>query len=69
MNQPAEIAEHRKAFLRKWRLRHRPVADSPEEVGDRLFAFARLPSSQWKSARTNNAIEHLQEEFKCRIKT
>ena len=25
--------------------------------------------SQWKSARTTNAIEHLHEEFKRRIKT
>ena len=34
-----------------------------------LFAFLRLPSSQWKSARTTNAIERLHEEFKRRIKT
>ena len=31
--------------------------------------FARLPVSQWKSARTTNAIERLHEEFKRRIKT
>src|SRR3954470_19635939 len=31
--------------------------------------LARLPPSQWKSARTTNAIEHLHEEFKRRIKT
>jgi len=64
-----EIEERRKAFLRKWRLRHRPVADSLEEAGDNLFAFTRLPPSQWKSARTTNAIERLHEEFKRRIKT
>jgi putative transposase len=29
----------------------------------------RLPESQWKSARTTNAIERLHEEFKRRIKT
>ena len=29
----------------------------------------RLPQSQWKSARTTNAIERLHEEFKRRIKT
>jgi len=45
------------------------VATSPEEAGDRLFAFLRLPSSQWKSAQTTNAIERLHEEFKRRIKT
>ena len=28
-----------------------------------------LPPSQWKSARTTNAIERLHEEFKRRIKT
>jgi putative transposase len=66
---PEEIAERRKAFLRKWRLRHRAVADSLEEAGERLFAFTRLPPSQWKSARTTNAIERLHEEFKRRIKT
>jgi putative transposase len=35
----------------------------------RLFTFTRLPPSQWKSARTTNAIERLHEEFKRRIKT
>jgi putative transposase len=38
-------------------------------AGDRLFTFTRLPLSQWKSARTTNAIERLHEEFKRRIKT
>src|SRR3984893_15117714 len=64
-----DISARRKAFLRKWRLKHRAVADSLEEAGDRLFTFARLPSSQWRSARTTNAIERLHEEFKRRIKT
>ena len=66
---PEEIETRRKAFIRKWRLRHRAVADSLEEAGERLFAFTRLPPSQWKSARTSNAIERLHEEFKRRIKT
>jgi transposase-like protein len=64
-----EVEARRKAFIRKWRLRHRAVADSLEEAGERLFAFTRLPASQWKSARTTNAIERLHEEFKRRIKT
>ena len=64
-----EITARRKAFIRKWRLKHRAVADSLEEAGERLFTFTRLPSSQWKSARTTNAIERLHEEFKRRIKT
>jgi transposase-like protein len=64
-----EIEARRKAFIRKWRLKHRAVADSLQEAGDRLFTFTRLPPSQWKSARTTNAIERLHEEFKRRIKT
>jgi len=59
----------RKAFIRKWRLKCRAVADSLEEAEDRLFTFARFPESQWKSIRTTNAIERLHEEFKRRIKT
>src|SRR5919107_1890611 len=66
---PQEIEARRKAFLRKWRLKCRAVADSLEEAGERLFSFARLPPSQWKSARTTNAVERLHEEFKRRIKT
>ena len=66
---PEEIDTRRKAFIRKWRLKHRAVADSLEEADDALFAFTRLPPSQWKSARTTNAIERLHEEFKRRIKT
>ena len=62
------MAKHRQ-FIAKWRIKHRPVADSLEEAGDNLFTFLRLPSEQWKSARTTNAIERLHEEFKRRIKT
>jgi putative transposase len=64
-----EIEARRKAFVRKWRLKHRAVTDSLQEAGDRLFTFTRLPPSQWRSARTTNAIERLHEEFKRRIKT
>src|SRR4030088_1910562 len=63
------IEARRKAFIRKWRVKHRAVADSLEEAGARLFSFTRLPPEQWKSARTTNAIERLHEEFKRRIKT
>jgi len=45
------------------------AATSLVEAGDRLFVFLRLSPSQWKSARTTNAIERLHEEFKRRIKT
>jgi putative transposase len=64
-----EMEVRRKAFIRKWRLKHHAVADSLEEAGERLFAFTRLPPSQWRSVRTTNAIERLHEEFKRRIKT
>lgn len=64
-----DIETKRRAFLRKWRLRCPAVADSLQEAGERLFSFTRLPESQWKSARTTNAIERLHEEFKRRIKT
>jgi putative transposase len=64
-----DVEARRKAFLRKWRLKCRAVADSLEEAGDRLFTFTRLPTSQWKSARTTNAVERLHEEFRRRIKT
>ena len=64
-----EVMRRRRAFLRKWRLRCRAVADSLEEAGDRLFTFTRLDPSQWKAARTTNAIERLNEEFRRRIKT
>jgi len=66
---PKEVEERRRAFIRKWRLKCRAVADSLEEAGGRLFTFTRLPPSQWRSARTSNAIERLHEEFKRRIKT
>jgi putative transposase len=65
----AAVETRRKAFLRKWLLKCRAVADSLEEAGERLFAFTRLPPQQWKSARTTNAIERLNEEFRRRIKT
>jgi transposase-like protein len=64
-----EVEGRRKAFIRKWRLKCRAVADSLEEAGDKLFTFTRFPPSQWKSIRTSNAIERLHEEFKRRIKT
>ena len=65
----AAVLAKRKVFLAKWRLRCRPVADSLEEAGERLFTFLRYPSEQWRSLRTTNAIERLHEEFKRRIKT
>src|SRR4051794_32726442 len=65
----AEVLAKRKAFLAKWRLRCRAVAESLDEAGERLFTFLRYPPEQWRSLRTTNAIERLHEEFKRRIKT
>jgi putative transposase len=56
----AEVEQRRRAFIRKWRLKCKTVANSLEEAGDRLFT-TRLPLSQWRSARTTNAIERLHE--------
>jgi putative transposase len=64
-----DVLGQRKAFLAKWRLRCRAVADSLDEAGERLFTFLRYPPEQWRSLRTTNAIERLHEEFKRRIKT
>jgi putative transposase len=57
-----KIEIKRIAFIRKWRLKCRAVADSLEEAGERLFTFARFPQSRWKSIRTTNAIERLHGE-------
>ncbi|MBW8765688.1 MAG: IS256 family transposase [Geodermatophilales bacterium] len=65
----AEVLAKRKAFLAKWGLRCRAVAESLDEAGERLFTFLRYPPEQWRSLRTTNAIERLHEEFKRRIKT
>jgi putative transposase len=64
-----DVLSKRKAFLARWKLRCRAVADSLEEAGERLFTFLRYPPEQWRSLRTTNAIERLHEEFKRRIKT
>ena len=40
-----EVDAKRRVFLRKWRLRCRPVAASLEEAGDQLFTFLRFPAT------------------------
>ena len=44
-----------------------PLAE--DHVAGRAVQRTRLDPSQWKSARTTNAIERLNEEFRRRIKT
>ena len=39
------------------------------EGGDELLTCFRFPTAQWKTLRTTNAIERLNEEFRRRVKT
>ncbi len=56
-------------FLKKWRKLSEGVARSLEEAGLELITFFRYPKSQWKSLRTTNLIERLNQEWRRRIKT
>lgn len=56
-------------FHKKWKRRWEPVARSLAEAGEELLTFYRYPKGQWKSLRTTNAVERLNEEFKRRTKT
>jgi transposase-like protein len=51
------------------RLRLVEIARHNRGCGAYRWRLVRLPDSQWRSARTTNAIERLHEEFKRRIKT
>jgi transposase-like protein len=58
-----QLFPDRKAFLRKWWLKHRAIADSLKQAGDRLFTFTRVPLGQWQGVRTTNPIERLHLEL------
>ena len=45
-----------------------PASCSLQE-GDELLTFFSFPKAQWKTLRTTNAIERLNEEFRRRVKT
>ena len=60
-----EALQRRAEFLAKWRSKCPGVAKSLEEAGDRLFSFLRFPPQQWKTIRTTNAIERLNEKFQA----
>ena len=45
-----KIEVRRKAFIRKWRIKHRAVADSLEEAGARLLTFTPLGAWQCRSS-------------------
>ena len=78
----AEIEKRRKAFLRKWRLKCRAVADSLEEAGARLFTLASRadkgsgPASRRRGRRHRSrrslparcAVEHYRGEWRCRAR-
>ena len=57
------------AFVKKWRKLSEGVARSLEEAGLELITFFRYPKTQWKSLRTTNLIERLNQEWRRRIKT
>jgi hypothetical protein len=44
---PEEIAARRKAFIRKWLLKHRAVADSLEEAGDPYGQKIKTAKETW----------------------
>ena len=57
------------AFCRKWQKLIPEVVASLKEAGSELLTFYDFPSEMWKSLRTTNLIERVNEEFRRRIKT
>ncbi len=57
------------AFERKWAKRCPGVIRSLQDGGAELLTFFTFPKAQWKTLRTTNVIERLNEEFRRRVKT
>lgn len=57
------------AFEEKWKRSCPGVVASLHDGGEELFTYFRFPRSQWKTIRTTNVIERLNEEFRRRVKT
>jgi putative transposase len=57
------------AFERTWTPRCPGVVRSLQEGGEELLTFFQFPKRQWKTLRTTNVIERLNEEFRRRVKT
>jgi transposase-like protein len=57
------------AFCRKWQPLVPEVVVSLEEAGSELLTFYDFPAAMWKSLRTTNLIERINEEFRRRTKT
>jgi putative transposase len=56
-------------FERAWGKRCPGVVKSLQEGGTELLTFFSFPKPQWKTLRTTNVIERLNEEFRRRVKT
>ena len=56
-------------FERTWGKRCPGVLKSLQEGGAELLTFFSFPKPQWKTLRTTNTIERLNEEFRRRVKT
>lgn len=56
-------------FERAWGQRCPGVVKSLQEGGAELLTFFSFPKAQWKTLRTTNTIERLNEEFRRRVKT
>jgi transposase-like protein len=65
----SEAEKSYEAFLKKWRKLVPEVMVSLEEAGMELLTFYDFPSEMWKSLRTTNLIERVNEEFRRRVKT
>jgi putative transposase len=57
------------AFERTWTQRCPGVVRSLQEGGAELLTFYGFPRPPWKTLRTTNVIERLNEEFRRRVKT
>jgi putative transposase len=57
------------AFERTWGKSCPGVVKSLQEGGAELLTFFSFPKAQWKTLRTTNSIERLNEEFRRRVKT
>ena len=57
------------AFERRWAKRCPGVVRSLQEGGPELLTVFTFPKAQWKTLRTTNVIERLNEEFRRRVKT
>lgn len=65
----AKARDEYAAFEKKWSKLCPGVVTSLREGGDELLTFFTFPKVQWKTLRTTNVIERLNEEFRRRVKT